>query len=83
LTAGSILRHCRKKAKLTQEKLAELLHIHQSDVSKLEKNRKPVDLELFRAWTVATNQVDTGIGLLYGLDPSAIMQTVLQITGVA
>lgn len=83
LDAGVILRQCRKKAKLSQEKLAELLHINQSDVSKLEKNQKSVDLMLFRDWTTVTNQVEVGIAFLYGLDPAAILQTVLQISGVA
>jgi transcriptional regulator with XRE-family HTH domain len=83
LTAGTILRQCRKQARLSQEKLASLLHIHQSDVSKLEKNQKSIDLILFRDWTRATNQVEAGIAFLYGLDPAAIMQTVMQISGVA
>lgn len=83
MTAGAILRHCRKKAKLSQQKLAELLHINQSDVSKLEKDRKSIDLMLFRDWTRATNQVEAGIAFLYGLDPTSILQTVLQISGAA
>lgn len=83
MTAGSLLRLCRKKAKLSQEKLASILHINQSDVSKLEKNQKSIDILLFRDWTRATNQVEAGIAFLYGVDPAAIMQTILQVTGAA
>jgi len=83
LTAGSLLKQCRKTAKLSQERLAELLHINQSDVSKLEKNQKSIDLFLFRDWTRVTNQVEAGIAFLYGMEPSSIMQTVMQITGAA
>lgn len=82
LDAGVILRQCRKKAKLSQEKLAELLHINQSDVSKLEKGKRTIDLGLFRDWTKVTNSMDLGIQFLYGLD-ATLLQGILQLSGAA
>jgi len=83
MTSGAFLKFCRKKAGISQEKLAALLHMNQSDVSKLEKDKKSIDIVTFRDWTKVTNQMEVGIAFLYGLDPAAILQTVMQITGVA
>ncbi len=83
MTDGSILRKCRKKAGFSQEELAELLHINQSDISKIEKDKKEVGIRLFRDWTQATNAMDIGIGLLFGIDPAAVLQMLLQAAGAA
>lgn len=73
----------REKAGISQEKLAALLHKNQSDISKIEKDRKTVDIATFRDWTKITNHVEAGIAFLYGVDPASILQTVLQVSGAA
>lgn len=83
MTAGALLKICREKAGISQEKLAALLHRNQSDISKLEKDKKTIDVNTFRDWTKITNHVDVGIAFLYGVDPASILQTVFQVTGVA
>lgn len=83
MTAGMLLRVCREKAGISQEKLAGLLHRNQSDISKLEKDKKTIDVSTFRDWTKITNHVEAGIAFLYGVDPAAIIETVMQISGAA
>ena len=83
MTTGTLLRICRKRARLSQKDIAALLRINQSDVSKLEQDKKSVEITMFRDWTKVTNQMEVGIAFLYGIDPAAILQTILQITGAA
>ncbi len=83
MTAGNLLKACRERAGMSQVKLARLLNRTQSSISKLEQDRNPVDVETFRDWTRVTNQIEVGIAFLYGVDPAAILQTIMQVTGVA
>ncbi|WP_138756457.1 helix-turn-helix domain-containing protein [Paenibacillus sinopodophylli] len=83
MTAGTILRHCREKAGISQVKLARLLNRTQSSISKLEKDQNPVDTDTFRDWTRITNQMEAGIAFLYGVDPASVIQTILQVSGAA
>lgn len=85
MTSGAFLKFCRKKAGISQEKLAALLHMNQSDVSKLEQDKKTIDNDTFRDWTKLTNQIAEGIAFMYGgaLDPAAIIQALMQVTGAA
>lgn len=83
MTSGTFLKHCRKKAGISQSKLADLLHRNQSDISKLEKDRTSIDIATFRDWTKVTNQMEVGIAFLYGVDPSLIVDAVTQYTGVS
>ncbi|WP_138755775.1 helix-turn-helix domain-containing protein [Paenibacillus sinopodophylli] len=83
MTAGTILKHCREKAGISQVKLARLLNRTQSSISKLEKDQNPVDTDTFRDWTRITNQMEAGIAFLYGVDPAAVLQTILQVSGAA
>lgn len=83
MTAGTLLKLCREHAGLSQEKLAGILHRNQSDISKLEKDKKAIDVATFRDWTKITNHVEVGIAFLYGVDPASILQTIMQISGAA
>jgi len=83
MTAGNLLKACRERAGMSQVKLALLLNRTQSSISKLEKDHNPVDIDTFRDWTKATNQIEVGIAFLYGVDPASILQTIMQVTGVA
>lgn len=83
MSIGAFLRKCRKKAKLSQEDLAELLNRNQSDISKAENDSKGIDIITFRDWTRLTNHVEAGIAFLYGIDTASIIQQVMQVTGAA
>lgn len=83
MTAGTLLKICREKAGISQEKLAILINRNQSDVSKLERGKQTIDIATFRDWTKITNHVEAGIAFLYGVDPASILQTVLQVSGAA
>jgi len=83
LTTGTLLKACRERAGISQEKLAGLLHRTQSCISKLEKDKKVLDISTFVNWTKFTDNMEVGIAFLYGVDPASILQTVLQVTGAA
>ncbi|HIW32675.1 MAG TPA: helix-turn-helix domain-containing protein [Candidatus Paenibacillus intestinavium] len=83
MTAGALLKACRERAGISQIKMAMMMNRTQSSISKLEKDRNPIDVETFRDWTKFTNSMDIGIAFLYGVDPATILQSLMQITGVA
>ncbi|UVI28189.1 helix-turn-helix domain-containing protein [Paenibacillus spongiae] len=83
MTAGMLLKTVREKAGISQEKLARLLHRTQSCISKIEQDKKTLDVTTFVNWTKITNASEAGIAFLYGIDPATIMQSVLQVTGAA
>lgn len=83
MTAADLLKVCRQRAGISQDKLAAMMHRSQSDVSRFERGKQTIDIATFRDWTKITNHVEAGIAFLYGVDPAAILQTVLQVTGVA
>lgn len=81
--AADFLKKCREKAGLSQEKLAELLNWNQSDISKVERGKKGIDIKTYRDWTVLTNHMDLGITFLYNLDPASLLQMAMQMSGAA
>ncbi|MHA6481091.1 helix-turn-helix domain-containing protein [Paenibacillus sp. strain BS8-2] len=83
MTAGMFLRKCREKAGFSQGQLAEMLNKNQSDISKLEKDKRTIDIFTFRDWTKLTNHVDQGIQFIFSVDPASLLQSAMQITGVA
>lgn len=82
MTAGMFLRKCREKAGLSQDKMAELLNRNQSDISKLEKDKKGIDIFTFRDWTKVTNHIEAGIAFLYSIDPASILHSVQSAVSV-
>lgn len=71
---GKLIRTCRKKAKLSQEAFADLMHTTQSTVSRIEKNLVTIEAQfLFRAARV-TNSEDVLLSALFSID------TILQFT---
>mgnify|MGYP001954838053 CR=1 FL=1 len=52
---GAGLRACRERANMTQRELADILHMDEADISRIENGRKPLDAELFFRWIQATN----------------------------
>ncbi|TPG68656.1 XRE family transcriptional regulator [Brevibacillus laterosporus] len=63
---GPIMTACRKRAGLSQEKLAELLYISRSSISKLENNNATPNLDLFLEWGKVTNSKDAVVAMFCG-----------------
>lgn len=64
---GPIFSACRRRAGLTQEQLAAMLHYESpSTISKLENNNSSFDVELALKWSNATNSKDALVALAYG-----------------
>lgn len=68
LEHGKMLKIFRKKAKMTQEDIADELNITQSCVSKLESGRKVLDLSTFLKWINITNSEMPAAAMLFGMD---------------
>ncbi|MEK3882385.1 helix-turn-helix transcriptional regulator [Paenibacillus sp. PL2-23] len=79
---GAVLHACRERAGYSQEKLAELLNLSRSCISKYEKNHKPVHAETLFRWADVTNAREVVVAYLYGLDGLSMIQSVLQVTGM-
>lgn len=80
---GAILKACRKRANLSQEKLAELLHMSRSCISKIENDEKAVTARVLLDWVTVTNAREVLIAYLCGVDGITIMQTILSMFGTA
>jgi transcriptional regulator with XRE-family HTH domain len=83
LNFGSILQACRTRAGISQERLAELLNKSRSCISKYEQGHKLPDIQTFLAWLDRTNAKDVGYACVSGMDSSSILQSILQVAGVA
>lgn len=68
LEHGKMLKLFRKKAKMTQEDIADELNITQSCVSKYESGRKVLDLSTFLKWINITNSEIPAAAMLFGMD---------------
>ena len=79
---GAVLRACRERAGLSQEKLAELLHRSRSCISKIETDIKAVDAQTLIQWANVTNAKEVLVAYLCGMDGLAIMQTIFGMTGI-
>lgn len=80
---GQVLRVCRKKAGLSQEKLAELLHMSRSCISKIETGAKEATAKVMIDWVKVTQTQEVLIAYLFGMDGISIIQNILQMSGVA
>jgi len=80
---GQVLRVCRKKAGLSQEKLAELLHMSRSCISKIETGAKEATAKVMIDWVKVTQTQEVLIAYLFGIDGISIIQNILQMTGAA
>lgn len=64
---GPIFAACRRRAGLTQEQLAAMLHYESpSSISKLENNNASIGVELALKWSNATYSKDALVALAYG-----------------
>jgi len=80
---GQVLRVCRKKAGLSQEKLAELLHMSRSCISKIETGAKEATAKVMIDWVKVTQTQEVLIAYLFGMDGISIIQNILQMSGAA
>ncbi|QPA56272.1 helix-turn-helix domain-containing protein [Lysinibacillus sphaericus] len=78
LEHGKMLKIFRKKAKMTQEDIADELNITQSCVSKYESGRKTLDLSAFLKWCRITNCEVEAATFLFGPELCAQAITLLQ-----
>lgn len=76
---GAILKACRERVGLSQEELADQLHIQQADVSRLENNRKEPSISLFQSWATVTNSQDVLVAFICGIDGMSILTEIMNI----
>lgn len=65
---SKMLKLFRKKAKKTQEQMAEELNLTQSCISKYENGNKTIDLLTFIRWVNITGSELQAAALLFGID---------------
>jgi transcriptional regulator with XRE-family HTH domain len=65
---GAVLRRMRKGADMSQEALAEKMHISRSNISKLESNKLELKAADLINWCRITNNPDILIAFVYGMD---------------
>ncbi|HIU64061.1 MAG TPA: helix-turn-helix transcriptional regulator [Candidatus Avacidaminococcus intestinavium] len=74
---GEVLRTVRLCAGLSQEELAFRLNSNQSSISKYENNHLSLDIETFILWLQLTQAEEVGVALLYGVDISTILESII------
>lgn len=75
---GGVLRRMRRLADLSQEELAEKLHISRSNISKLESNKMQLRAADMINWCKVTNHPDVLIAFVYGADVMAALSGATQ-----
>lgn len=65
---GKHLKSFRKAAKMTQEDIAEKLHLNRSAVSKIENDLQEISIPLFRQWAAVTNCDVQAALILFGAE---------------
>lgn len=73
-----MLKFFRKKARMTQEEIADELNVTQSCVSKLESGRKIIDIHTFMNWVRVTNSEVHAASMMFGIDITTTAMQVLQ-----
>ena len=77
IDVGGLLKKCRKKAKLSQEAFADLMHTTQSTISRIEKNIIACEVSFLQKAARLTNSEDVVISALFSID--AIVQVAMQM----
>lgn len=75
---GSVLRKMRKGAGMSQEDLAEELHISRSNVSRLETDHLELKAADLIRWANVTHSQEMLIALLCGVDSLPLMQQIIE-----
>ncbi|WP_079709954.1 helix-turn-helix domain-containing protein [Paraliobacillus ryukyuensis] len=66
-----LLKHTRKRKKLTQERMAEIMHIPQSTISKIENGLMELGSKDFFKWMRKTDSQDILLALSLNIDLTA------------
>ena len=74
-----LLKTFRKKAKMTQEDIADELNMTQSTVSKMESGRHIIDIETFMSWVRVTNSEIHAASAMFGIDLSNTLVNAMQL----
>lgn len=88
-TFGPILRKVRKMAGLTQEEMAERMHMSRPNVSKIERGQIELRLSDAVRWCQVTNMPEIAAAMLCNIDPTILTQiienlpTILRLVGAA
>lgn len=69
---GAVLKKMRKGADMSQEELAEELHISRSNISRLETNNLELKATDLLNWATATNAQDVLAALVLSVDVTVI-----------
>lgn len=75
---GSVLKKMRKEANLSQEDMADELHIARSSISKLERDQLELRAADLINWCQTTNAQEILIAFLLGADGISMMQQVIE-----
>ncbi|WP_168006852.1 helix-turn-helix domain-containing protein [Alkalicoccus luteus] len=84
LRFGDVMKIARKRAGMTQEKMAQLMHRSRSSVVKMENNQQVIDVNDFKRWMNLTNAKDMAVIAIAGLDPAmagAVIETINRMMG--
>lgn len=79
---GGVLRKMRKEADMSQEELAEELHISRSNVSRLETNNLELRAADLLNWANVTGTQDLLIATMLSVDISVVQQILDSSTAV-
>ncbi|KOY81317.1 hypothetical protein ADM90_19495 [Lysinibacillus macroides] len=79
---GALIKRCRKRAKLSQEAFAELMHTTQSTISRIEQNIIACEAKFLARAAAITNSQDAVIAALFSADAAVqFLQTVPMFIG--
>lgn len=84
---GAVLRQTRKQAGISQEQIAEMLHMSRSSVSKLENDKADLKAETLLKWSKAVASVKCGQAYeaaavaVCSIDIPSVVQGLMQLLG--
>ncbi|MFJ7698938.1 helix-turn-helix domain-containing protein [Lysinibacillus fusiformis] len=79
---GTLIKKCRKKAKLSQEAFADLMHTTQSTISRIEQNLIACEAKFLAKAAAVTNSQDVVVATLFSTDAALqFLQTVPMFIG--
>lgn len=83
LNVGAVLQLIRVRKGLSQEELAEEMHMDRSLISRIETGKQHPAFETVVKWTNATNAKEVLVAFFCGMDGTSMMQNILSLTGAA
>ncbi|RKD20991.1 hypothetical protein BEP19_15010 [Ammoniphilus oxalaticus] len=77
---GPLLKEARLKAGLSQEEMAEKLHLSRSNVSRLENNYLALKVRDLVDWFQVTGAPEIAAAIICGVDVAAVMQIISTVS---